>query len=172
MIKTVYLSILLTLAATLAVAQNPTGPQPKRARTPEDYKPGTLKDLAANAASSNSRGNKEETMLVDADISPTRIKATYAGLTRRLTEPKAELIRQWARLYAGSLETYKPYEVEVLFDENGTKYWLTFTKTTLDSFWNSKWNHPADLFVIRMGAVKTGDNWEPVFLVERFQGAR
>ena len=173
MIKIVLLSMLLTLATVLTVAQNPTGPQPKRARTPEDYKPGTLKDVAAKAASSNSRGNKEETMLVDADISPTRIKATYAGLTRRLTEPKAELIRQWARLYAGALETYKPYEVEVLFDENGSKYWLTFTQKTLTSFWDSRvWNKPVDLFVIRMGAVKTRESWEPVLLVENFQEAK
>lgn len=170
MTKLVHLLLLTLLTAIAVDAQNPTGPGPKRARTPEDYQAGTLKGLAAKLSSPDSRGNKMETMVVDPDISPTRVRATYAQLTRRIVESKAELIRQWARLYAGALETYKPYEVEVLFTEEGNKYWLTFTKKTLDTFWDSDgWNKPVDLFLIRMGAVKVGNGWESVFLVESFQ---
>ena len=170
MTKLIHLLLLTILTAIAIDAQNPTEPRVKRPRTPEDYQAGTLKDLAAKHSSAESRGNKLETMVVDPDISPTRVRATYAQLTRRIVEPKAELIRQWARLYAGAPETYKPYEVEVLFIENGNKYWLTFTKKTLDPFWDSDaWNKPVDLFLIRMGAVKVGGGWEPVFLVESFQ---
>jgi len=170
MTQLVHLLLLTILTAIAVNAQNPTGPGSKRPRTPEDYQAGTLKELAAKHSIVESRGNKLETMVVDPDISPTRVRATYAQLTRRIVESKAELIRQWVRLYAGAPETYKPYEVEVLFTENGNKYWLTFTKKTLDSFWDSdKWNKPVDLFLIRMGAVKIGGGWEPVFLVESFQ---
>ena len=148
-------------------AQEPSGPRPKRARVPEDYQVGTLKDLAAKTASAESQ---KETRVVDPNLSPTRVRATYAGLTARTPEPKAELIRDWARRYAGAPETYTPYQVDVAFTENGTQYWLTFTQKTLTSFWNSdKWNKPVDLFLIRMGAVKQGDNWVPVLLVESFQ---
>jgi hypothetical protein len=60
--------------------------------------------------------------------------------------------------------------VDVLFTENGNKYWLTFTKKKLTSFWDSKeWSKRVDLFVIRMGAAKSRDRWEPVFLVENFE---
>ena len=169
MTKLVHLLLLTLLTGIAADAQNPTGPGPKRARTPEDYQAGTLKELAAKLSSPDSRGNKMETMVVDPDLSPTRVRVTYAGLTRRTPEAKAEVIRQWARLYAGALETYKPYEVDVLFTEDGKQYWLTFTQKKLTSFWDSKeWSIPVDLFLIRMGAVKTGDIWEPVFLVENF----
>lgn len=152
-------------------AQEPTGPHPKRARVAEDYQPGTLKELAAKAASAESLGNKEETMVVDPDLSPTRVRATYAELTARIPEAKAELIRQWARRYAGAPETYtKAYEVDVAFTENGTHYWLTFSKKTLNSFWNAGvLNKPVDLFLIKMGSIKQGDTWKPVLLVESFQ---
>lgn len=156
------------LASTVRL-QEPTSPRPKRPRTPDDYQAGTLKDLAAKAASVDARGNKAETMVVDSDLSPTRVTAKYAGLTSRTPAAKAELIRQWARLYAGSLETYKPYEVDVAFTENGNQYWLTFTQERLSAFWNSDSKKPVDLFLIKMGAVKQDDKWVPVLLVESFQ---
>jgi hypothetical protein len=167
--KSKYLVLMALLLANASYAQE-ISPGPKRARTPEDYQAGSLKELAAKVSGPDSRGNKMETMIVDPDLSPTRVRVTYAGLTRRTPEAKGEVIRQWARLYAGSLETYKPYEVDVLFTENGNKYWLTFTKKKLTSFWDSKERSKrVDLFVIRMGAAKSRDRWEPVFLVENFE---
>ena len=148
------------------------GPRAKRARVAEDYQSGTLKELAAKAA--NQQNLKDETMVVDPDLSPTRVRATYAELTARTPATKAELIRQWARRYAGAPETYtKNYEVDVAFTEHGRHYWLTFTKKTLDSFWKADvLNKPVDLFLIRMGAIKQGDKWAPVLLVESFQEAK
>ena len=147
-------------------AQETTGPHPKRARTVDDYQPGTLKELATGVERS-----KGETMVVDPDLSPTRVRATYAGLTARTPQAKAELISEWARRYAGAPETYtKHYDVDVAFSENGSNYWLTFTQKTLTSFLDSKkWNKPVDLFVIKMGAVRQGEKWVPVLLVESFQ---
>lgn len=171
--KTSFAAVLFVCSLFLTVqAQEPSGPRPKRARTPEDYQVGTLKELAAQAASTDSRGNKEETMVIDPNLTPTRVRAKYAGLTGRTPEAKAELIRQWARLYAGAPETYKPYEVEVAFKENDSHYWLTFKKQTLTSFWNSAWTKPVDLFLIKMGSIKQRDKWVPVLLVESFQEAK
>lgn len=170
-LKTTFAAVLFVYSLGLTVyAQEPAGPRPKRARTAEDYQPGTLKELAAKAASGER--NKEETMVVDPDLSPTRVRATYAQLTARAPEPKAQLIREWARRYAGAPETYTRYEVDVAFTENGSTYWLTFTKKTVASFWDSgKWNKPVDLFLIKLGAIKQGDDWVPVLLVESFAGS-
>lgn len=158
--------------AFIVQAQEPGGPRPKRARTPEDYQVGTLKELSAQPASAESRGNKLETMVVDPNLTPTRVRVKYAGLTARTPEAKAQVIRQWARLYAGSLETYKPYEVDVAFTENDSQYWLTFRQKTLASFWETAWKKPVDLFLIKMGSIKQGDKWVPVLLVESFQEAK
>ena len=126
--------------------------------------------VAAKATSAESLGNKEETMVVDPNISPTRVNAKYDGLTARIPKAKAELIRQWARRYAGAPKTYTKYQVDVAFTENGSDYWLTFTQKTLASFLNSDtWEKPVELFLIKMGAIKLDDKWVPVLLVESFQ---
>ena len=170
-LKTLSTAVLLIYSLGITISAQ-EGPRVKRPRVPADYQAGTLKELAANAASSESRDNKEETMVVDPNISPTRVRATYAGLTARTPEDKAELIRQWARLYAGAPETYTKYEVDVAFTENGIDYWLTFTKRTLESFEKENMSKPVDLFLIKMGAIKRGDKWVPVLLVESFQTAK
>ena len=162
--------LLISLLGLAASAQEATGPRPKRARVAEDYQVGTLKELAAKATGAESIGDKQETMLIDPDLSPTRVRAMYAKLTAHILEAKAELIRQWARRYAGAPETYTKYEVDVAFTEHGSQYWLTFSKKTLDSFWKADvLKKPVDLFLIRMGAIKQGDKWAPVLLVESFQ---
>ena len=165
--------ILISLLGLAASAQGPTGPRPKRARVAEDYQAGTLKELAAKATGAESIGNKQETMVIDPDLSPTRVRATYAELTARVPEAKAELIRQWARRYAGAPETYTKFEIDVAFTEHGNDYWLTFSRKTLDSFWKADvLNKPVDLFLIKMGAIKQADKWVPVLLVESFQEAQ
>jgi hypothetical protein len=165
--------LVISLLGFTAFAQEPTGPRPKRARVAEDYQVGTLKELAAKTTSPESIGDKQETMMIDPDLSPTRVRATYAELTARIPEAKAELIRQWARRYAGAPETYTKYEIDVAFTEHGSQYWLTFSKKTLDTFWKADvLKKPVDLFLIRMGAIKQGDKWAPVLLVESFQEAK
>jgi hypothetical protein len=175
-IKTSFAAVLLiSLLGLAASAQEATGSRPKRARVAEDYQVGTLKELATKGTGAESIGNKQETMLIDSDLSPTRVRARYAGLTSHIPEAKAELIRQWARRYAGAPETYtKNYEIDVAFTEHGSQYWLTFRKKTLESFWKADVlnNKPVDLFLIRMGAIKQGNKWEPVLLVESFQEAK
>jgi hypothetical protein len=60
----------------------------------------------------------------------------------------------------------------VAFTEDGQQYWLTFRQKILTDFWNSALNKPVELFLIKMGAVKQGDKWVPVLLVESFQEAK
>ncbi|HEU4715028.1 MAG TPA: hypothetical protein VFS76_26000 [Pyrinomonadaceae bacterium] len=156
--------LLFTFLSVTSYAQE--GPRPKRARVPADYQSGTLKELAAKAAQTS----ETETMFIDSDLSPTRVRATYAELTARTPEDKAELIRKWAQRYAGAPETYKPYEVDVAFKEDSADYWLTFKQKTLESFWKADvLNKPVDLFLIKMGAIKRAGKWVPVLLVENFQ---
>jgi len=161
-------ALLLFFLSVTCYAQEATDARLKRARVPADYQTGTLKEVAAKAL--EKRVNETETMVIDPDLSPTRVRATYAELTARTPEDKAELIRRWANRYAGAPETYKPYEVDVAFRENGIDYWLTFKQKTLDSFWKSDaLTKPVDLFLIKMGGIKRGDQWIPVLLVESFQ---
>ena len=159
----------LLLASLSAHGQDSSGPKPKRARTPDDYKPRTLKELVTAGAGAESRGNKEETMIVYTDILPSRVRVKYAGSSRRLPPIKKEVLRQWARLYAGFPESYtKPYETELLFEEDGAEFWLAVRRD--DPFLRDerelRRGYEFELFLTRVGAAKVSDGWEPMLLVD------
>lgn len=163
----VVLLLALLLGGHPAYGQDTLGPQPKKARTSDDYKPRTLKELGAEGPDAKRLGNKEETMIVHADILPSRVRATYTGTARPLPEIKKEVLRQWARLYAGFPEGYtKPYETEMLFTEDGVEYWLAVKKDAREL----KKGEAVNLYLIRVGAAKASDGeWESTLLVESFR---
>jgi hypothetical protein len=165
------LLLALLLGGNMAYGQGSLGAHPKKARTPDDYQARTLKEIALMKANGESRGNKAETMIVQADILSSRVRVIYAGSARPMPQIKKEALRQWARLYAGFPEGYtKPYETEMLFNENGTEYWLAVRKQSLSHFKKElKKGEAVDLYLIRVGAAKTSDEWEPVLLIESFK---
>lgn len=159
----------LLLCAATAGGQDTPGARPKRPRTRDDYKPRTLKDVASPGRGAQSRGNKEETLIVEADILPSRVRVRYAGSARPLPPSKKEVLRQWARLYAGLPESYAgPYETELLFAGDGAELWLAVRRD--DPFLRSgrelRRGDEFELFLIRVGAAKESDKWEPVLLIE------
>jgi len=174
--KSSHFALLLTLllGCGLTYGQDSLGAKPKKARTPDDYKSRTLKEVAAEGDGAESRGNKEETMIVHADILPSRVRATYTGSTRPLPQIKKEVLRQWARLYAGFPEGYtKPYETEMLFTEGGTEYWLAVRKELLPRFEQElKKGETVDLYLIRVGAARVSGEPELMLLIENFQKPR
>ena len=165
------LLLALALGGNSVYGQGSSGAGPKRARTPDDYKPRTLKELAAEGDGGQGLGNKEETMVVHGRILPSRVRAAYAGTTRPLPPIKREVLRQWARLYAGSPEGYtEPYQTEALFIEDGAEHWLAVRKRDLPRLRQGlKKGEAADLYLIRVGAAKAGGGWELVLLVESFR---
>ena len=84
--------VLLLSALLLGVApargQEDSGPRPKRQRTPDDYKTRTLKEVAAAGPGAESRGDKSETMVVQGDLLPSRVRARYAGSSRPIPQVK------------------------------------------------------------------------------------
>ena len=165
------LLLALLLGGNSAYGQDPLGPKPKKPRTLDDYKPRTLKEVAAKGADAQSRGNKEETMIVHANILPSRVRVIYTGRARPIPQIKKEVLRQWARLYAGSPEGYtEPYETEMLFVENGAEHWLAVRKKSLPQIERElKQGEAVDLYLIRVGAARVPDEWELMLLVESFQ---
>lgn len=168
----ILLFLLLPLSFSIAVlAQDPLGPHPKRPRRPEDYKPRALKALALKSADRDTRTNKDETMIVTPDILPSRVRLTFTGPTRPIPQIKQEVLRQWARLYAGAPEFYtKPYEIEMLFTEAGDDHWLAVKKELVPRLKQEiKEGDEVDLYLIRVGAAQISNAWEPMLLVENFQ---
>lgn len=170
--KPFYLVLFLALVfgGSLAYGQGSLGAKPKKARTPDDYKPQTLKEVVAKVSDAESLRDKQERIIVHGDILPSRVRVTYKGGARPLPSMKKEVLRQWARLYAGAPEHYTvPYETEMLFTEDGAAHWLAVNKKLLPQFEEGlKEGEAVDLYVIRLGGVRTEGKWEPVLLVETF----
>ena len=109
----VFLTFLL--CGSLASAQDASQVGNKKPRSLDDYQPRTLKEIAAVKPDAKDLRYKQDRLLVTADILPSRVLVTYTGTTRSIPQFKKEAIRQWARLYAGSIEHYtEPYQSEML----------------------------------------------------------
>lgn len=160
------LSVALALLVSCAATREDAGV--KRARTPEDYQPRTLAELVALDVDTASLGNKMETMRVDGDVRPTRASGTCDGTTRPLPLVKAEVLRQWARLYAGSMDHYTvPYTYEMRFSDEGREHWVAVRSSDLDAVTGSCATRRAiELRVIRLGAALVEERWEPLLLLE------
>ncbi len=161
---------LVTVFCGFVHAQDPSGPSPKKPRTPADYQATTLKEIQARELEF-SESQKTERVIVHGDLRPSRVRATYRGRMRQLPITKAEVVKQWARLYAGAPEHYtRPYRTELLFEADGQRYWLLFRTDSLPQFKRDvKKGRALDLFLIRIGATNDGDKSEPLLLVESYQ---
>lgn len=165
------LVLMLLACGNPALGQGPLGPHPKRALTPADYKPQTLKQVLAEEAKGVNQRKEEDKVLVHGDLRPSRVQATYTGRARPLSRIKQTVLRRWAQLYAGNPEHYTvPYQTELLFKDGGVNYWLAVKKESLTDFKKQfKKGDAVDLFLVRLGGVMTGDTLEPLLLVESFK---
>jgi hypothetical protein len=165
--KLLILLLALTLSAHLAYGQDQPGP--KRARTPEDYTLRTLKLVSAKPSRDQIEGTDQ--VIIQGDIYPSRVRVGFAGCLRPLPQGKQDVLHRWAQRYAGAPEHYTmPYDREMLFDEDGKRYWLAVKKQSAGELSQAlKMSRAVDLFLIRLGGVKSGDQWEPLLLVESFK---
>lgn len=166
------LALILTLlfGGYLAHGQDPLGPRPKKARTPDDYKLRTLKEIRAVGADIVKEQTEGATTLVHGDLFPSRVRVTYKRSTRPLTPEKKDVIYRWAQQYAGAPQHYTgQYTAEALFTENGADHWLVVKSE--DPPWlrkNVRRGRAVDLHLIRLGAFKSRNTWQWVLLVEHF----
>lgn len=142
-------------------------PTNKKPRTPDDYQWRTLKEIFAQKPDEQDLRSKQGDIVTTRDILPSRIRVTYGGSMRLLPDSKKEVIRQWARLYAGSMEHYtEPYQTEMLFIENGTRYWLATPKGFAFFKNEPKKGTSWDIYLIRLGGTVRNDKYDWTLLVE------
>ncbi len=158
-------SLLVTFALTTSIlAQG----GPKKPRELADYTPRTLSEISQLKGTSAETFNRN--VVIQGEIFPTRVKVVYGYTSRAVSTSTKNAIAAWANRYAGAPETYTaPYQREVVFSENGQRYWLAVRKEFLSRFEEelSK-GDTVELFLIKLGSARNGDKWEPVLLVEKF----
>jgi len=166
--------VALSLGAILTYGQGSLGPTPKKARTPDDYKPRSMKEVSAKVFEETVLTGENETVIVRGDILPSRVRLTYRGRSRLLPQAKKDVLYRWAQLYAGSPEHYtEPYETELLFREGKTDYWIAVRKQRMAQFEKEvKKRKTVDLYLIRLGWAGSGNEWESLLLMEDFKVPR
>lgn len=166
--------VALSLGAILTYGQGSLGPTPKKARTPGDYKPRSMKAVSASDLKEEISRNEKEKVIVRGDILPSRVRLTYRGRSRLLPQAKKDVLYRWAQLYAGSPEHYtQPYETELLFREGKTDYWIAVRNQAMAQFEKEvKKRKAVDLYLIRLGWAGSGNEWEPLLLMESFDGPK
>ena len=146
----------------------------KKARTVDDYRPRTLKELStllpetfrSALVERGGDSNKDLRQIVHGELFPSRVKAVYSGEKRQLLESKRSVIVAWANQFAGAPQFYTaPYQTELFFTENGKNYWLAVRKELPEETW--KKDEALDLCVIKLGHARIGEELEPVLLVEK-----
>jgi hypothetical protein len=162
----------LTLSAHIGYGQDQPTAGPKRARTPEDYTPRTLKLVSAKPSRDQIQGTDQT--IIQGDIFPSRVRVTTGGCLRPIPPEKKDVLERWAQRYAGAPEHYTmPYDREMWFAENGKSYWLAVKKHSSGELAKAlRMGQAVDLFLIRLGAAKSGKQWEPLLLLESFQVLR
>jgi len=167
-----FLSLTFLLCGSLASGQDASQAGPKKPRTLEDYQPRTLKEIVAMKPDPKDLRDKQDRLVVTADDLPSRVRVTYTGSTRLIPQFKKEATRQWARLYAGSIEHYtEPYQSEMLFREGGVGYWLAVQKNSRLSKKELRKGEALNLYLTRVGAAIVRDNYDWTLLVEDFRDA-
>lgn len=164
------LVVVVMLGSNIVYGQGSLGPQPKKARTLDDYKPRTFKEIIAEGLERESHDAADK-IIVHGDLLPSRVRATYQGSARLLPPGKKDVLHRWAQLYAGAPTHYTvPYTAELLFSEGQRDYWLTVRKESVAQFRKQlKKGDAVDLYLIRLGGLRTGDGVERLLLVETFR---
>ena len=139
----------------------------KKPRELSDYKPRTLKALAENQTEGE---QVHENLIIQGDLSPSRVTVVYRGNMRPLDPKVKAAISNWANRYAGNPESYTAvYEKEMLFSEGDTEYWLPVRKDLFSELEKKiKGDDKLDLLLIKLGRIRSSDKWTPLLLAERF----
>jgi hypothetical protein len=168
------LAFALLFTCNPAYSQDVLGPQPKRARTPADYKVRTLREIRSVGADLIKEQAEGTTTLLHGNLFPSRIRVTYKGAVRALTPKRKDVIFQWAQRYAGApLHYTRQYTTEALFTEMGVDQWLVVKSEDIPRLKKSvRRGRTVDLHLIRLGAFKIRDMWHWVLLVEDFAEAK
>jgi hypothetical protein len=154
------LLVVVMLNGNLVYGQDSLGAIPKKPRTPADYKPSTLKEIAEAPAKRD-------------ELVPFRVRVVYTASVRSISKTNHNVLNRWAQCCAGNPDHYtRAYLQEMQFTENSQSYWLVVQERLLgDLHAELKVGEIVNLFLIRVSALKNGGKRGSVLLLERFEKA-
>lgn len=155
-------SVLLLGCCTLSLAQGFPW---------DDFKPRTLKEIVSLDAREIKESEKQNKVILHADMLLSVVRVKYTGKSRRISETKKGFLLNWAQTFTSNGEQYTAmYEEDLLFTEGGVEYWLPVQKKVVPHFAKElKAGDDVDVYLVRAGGVCSKKVCDWFFLVEEFQ---
>ena len=165
--KIIFLALFIALFVSQAFAQNW-----------DAYEPRTLKEITTNIAAKSLKNpdalirddKKDISIILSYNSFQSRVKATYTGESRKISDQRKELISIWLKTFGKPKELLDLLENEYLFVEDKVEYWLPVQKQVASYFKDElKKGDMVTLFVVWLGARKEAKSVDYIFLTNEFE---
>ena len=166
--KIIFLALFVALFVSQAFAQNNW----------DNYEPRTLKEITTTIAAKSLKNpdvliqndKKDVSIILSYNSFPSRVKATYTGESRKVSDQRKELIAAWLKTIGKPKELLDLFENEYLFVEDKVEYWLPVQKKVASYFKDElKKGDTVTIFVAWLGARKQAKDVDYVFLMNEFE---
>ena len=136
----------------------------------EDYEPRTLQSIIAmHVDDVKDLDSKEKVVLLTGDSFRSRVRLIYLGDSRPLSAKRSKLLDFWRKMLKDQAPPADVFSTEVLFKEGADEHWIVVQKPLLDALPKEvKRGQPVNAYVIWIGAIKVGKQWEWLFAMNEF----
>ncbi len=167
--KFIFLALFITLFVSQAFAQSSSW---------DLYEPRTLKEITSTIAAKSLKSpdvlitdkKKDVSIILSYNSFQSRVKATYTGTSRKVSDQRKEVISIWLKTLGKPKEILDLFENEYLFTEDKVEYWLPVQKTVASYFDEElKKGDTVTVFVAWLGARKEAKSVDYIFLMNEFE---
>ena len=167
--KFIFLALFITLFVSQTFAQSSSW---------DLYEPRTLKEITSTIAAKSLKNpdvlirddKKDVSIILSYNSFQSRVKATYTGTSRKVSDQRKEVISIWLKTLGKPKEILDLFENEYLFVEDKVEYWLPVQKTVASYFDKElKKGDTVTVFVAWLGARKEAKSLEYIFLMNEFE---
>lgn len=137
-----------------------------------EYKCRTLQSIIDMHRDDIGRLNsKKKAMLLTGDSFRSQVELIYLGQSRAIPAPKNVLVDNWRKMFREDAPPPDAFTTEALFKEGDKEHWIAIQKPLVDVLAKEvKKGQTVKAYVIWVGAIKAGRQWEWLFAMNGFDG--
>lgn len=136
----------------------------------EAYEPRTLQWIIDTHHEDIERLNsKKKAVLLTGNSFQSQVKLVYSGKSRAVPVEDGVLLDSWRKMLKDQAPSPEEFTTEVLFKEGSAERWIVVQKPLVDPLFKEvKSGQTVCSYVIWIGAIKVGKQWEWLFAMNGF----
>jgi hypothetical protein len=138
----------------------------------EEYKCRTLQSIIdMHHSDIRSLNSKKKAMLLTGDSFRSQVELIYLGQSRAIPAPVNVLVDYWRKMFKEDAPAPDAFTTEALFKEGNKEHWIAIQEPLVHVVAKEvKEGQTVKAYVIWVGAIKAGKQWEWLFAMNRFDG--